>query len=159
MKHQIMYKTALIFGIISNLFFVSCNQGEVEYITKEVYSYNNSTNTSIIIKEWKQNSLSIFTLGQNETLVNSVILGTGGECSINGNISNNSECLLIYSDSLKVIFNNSKVLEFNRDINSNLNILKQENYNYNKINNKRIYTYNFSELDYESAEDCNGNCE
>ena len=40
-----------------------------------------------------------------------------------------------------------------------MNILKQENYDYEKVNKEDIYSYNFTELDYNNAEDCNGSCE
>ena len=73
-------------------------------------------------------------------------------------MSDKSDCLLLYSDSIKIIFDNSKFLEFNSDTNSNLNILKQENYNSENTNDEYNYEYSFSELDYNNAENCNGNC-
>lgn len=154
-----MYKTLLIFGILSNLFLISCDEGEVERIIRRAYNYNNSTLHTLKILEWKQGNQTVFTIRSNETLNYKITLGTGGVCKIDGAISESSECLLIHSDSIKVIFDNSKFLFYERDNNSSMNILKQENYNYMKVNNEHIYSYNFTELDYESAEDCNGNCE
>lgn len=159
MKHQRMYKTLLIFGILSNLFLISCDEGEVERIIRRAYNYNNSTLHTLKILEWKQGNQTVFTIRSNETLNYKITLGTGGVCKIDGAISESSECLLIHSDSVKVIFDNSKFLEFNKESISNLNILKQENYDYEKINNEHTYTYNFLELHYDNAEDCNGNCD
>ena len=160
MKHRIMYKTLLIFGIFSNFLLLNCDEGEVERIYTETYNYNNNnTFHTLKLLEWKQGNQTVFTIQPNKTLNNKIILGTGGECSVNEITSESPECLLIYSDSIKVIFNNSRFLKFNRDTNSSMNILKQENYDYEKVNNEHVYTYNFTELDYNNAEDCNGNCE
>lgn len=159
MKHQTMCKTVLIFGIFSNLLLCSCNEGEVEYLTREAYTYNNNTSYTVKLLKWKQGNQTVFTIQPNEALNYKIILGTGGECSVNDNISLGPDCLLIYSDSIKVIFNNSKFLEFDKNTNSNMNILKQENYDYEKVNKEHIYSYNFTELDYNNAEDCSGSCE
>ena len=154
-----MYKTLLIFGILSNLFLISCGEGEIEHITRRAYNYNNSTLHTLKIQEWKQGNQTVFTIRSNEALNYKITLGTGGVCKINGAISESSDCLLIHSDSIKVIFDNSKFIFFERDKNSSMNILKRENYDYEKVNNEQVYSYSFTESDYENAEPCNGNCD
>ena len=37
--------------------------------------------------------------------------------------------------------------------------LNIDNYDVETIDKVRIYSYNFTDLDYNNAEDCNGNCE
>lgn len=149
-------KIPLIFGILSNL-LIGCSDGESKIIT-ETYNYINSTQYNIRIQEWKQNNTNEFIIAPQQSLFYKIILGVGSSCSINGNMSDKSDCLLLYSDSIKIIFDNSKFLEFNSDTNSNLNILKQENYNSENTNDEYNYEYSFSELDYNNAENCNGNC-
>lgn len=158
MKHQMRYKILLIFGIFSN-FFVSCDEGEVDKIFIENYSYINTTEHLIRIQEWKNGNLTEHSILTKDILLNSITLGMESKCSINGNVSDNSDCLLIYSDSIRVIFNNLRFLEYKRNTNSNLNILKTDNYITDKINNVTNYKYNFTELDFNNSEPCNGNCE
>ena len=156
MKQKKILKIPLIFGILSNL-LIGCSDGESKIIT-ETYNYINSTQYNIRIQEWKQNNMNEFIIAPQQSLFYKIILGVGSSCSINGNMSDKSDCLLLYSDSIKIIFDNSKFLEFNSDTNSNLNILKQENYNSENTNDEYNYEYSFSELDYNNAENCNGNC-
>lgn len=156
MKQKKILKIPLIFGILSNL-LIGCSDGESKIIT-ETYNYINSTQYNIRIQEWKQNNMNEFIIAPQQSLFYKIILGVGSSCSINGNMSDKSDCLLLYSDSIKIIFDNSKFLEFNSDTNSNLNILKQENCNSENTNDEYNYEYSFSELDYNNAENCNGNC-
>ena len=156
MKQKKILKIPLIFGILSNL-LIGCSDGESKIIT-ETYNYINSTQYNIRIQEWKQNNMNEFIIAPQQSLFYKIILGVGSSCSINGNMSDKSDCLLLYYDSIKIIFDNSKFLEFNSDTNSNLNILKQENYNSENTNDEYNYEYSFSELDYNNAENCNGNC-
>lgn len=154
-----MYKTLLIFGILSNFLFISCNEGEVDRIYTEVFNYHNNSDFSIKIQESKDSVITEFNIPPSEILIYKIQVVTGGSCSINGVINSNSECLLWTSDSLKIIFNSTKYVEFTRDNTTDFNLLNLDNYNVETINNERIYTYNFTELDYNNAMDCNGNCE
>lgn len=155
MKLKKILKIPLIFGILSNL-LIGCSDGESKIIT-ETYNYINSTQYNIRIQEWKQNNMNEFIIAPQQSLFYKIILGVGSSCSINGNMSDNSDCLLLHSDRVKIIFDNSKFLEFNSDTNSNLNILKKENYNSENTNDEYNYEYIFSELDYNNAQNYNGN--
>lgn len=141
MKQKKILKIPLIFGILSNL-LIGCSDGESKIIT-ETYNYINPTQYNIRIQEWKQNNTNEFIIAPQQSLFYKIILGVGSSCSINGNMSDKSDCLLLYSDSIKIIFDNSKFLEFNSDTNSNLNILKQENYNSENTNDEYNYEYSF----------------
>ena len=158
MKHQIMYRTLLIFGILSNFFILSCSPREVDGVYADIFNYQNNTNFPIKIQETKNGVISEFNIQPTESL-NYEIQPVLGNCRINGIINRNSECLLWSSDYIKIIFNSTKYLEFTRESISDFNLLSLDNYDVETIDKVRIYTYNFSELNYESAEDCNGNCE
>ena len=159
MKHHIMYKILLTFGILSNFLIFSCGQGEVEDIYTEIFNYQNNTNFLIEIQESKNGVVSKFNIQPTESLNYKIQVGTGGNCSINGIVNSNSECLLWYSDYIKIILNSTRHLEFTRESISDFNLLNLDNYEVETINNERIYSYNFTESDYENAEDCDGDCE
>lgn len=159
MKHHITYKILLTFGILSNFLIFSCGQGEVDGTHTEIFNYQNNTTFLIEIQESKKGVVSTFNIQPTESLNYKIQVGTGGNCSINGIVNNNSECLLWYSDLIKIIFNSTRYLEFTRESISDFNLLNLDNYEVETINNERVYSYNFSELDYDNAEDCNGNCE
>lgn len=159
MIHQIKYTKLLIFGICSNFLLLSCNKGETDNKTIEIYNYNNKIDGSIKIKTWKQNILKEYIIDSNKSLKNKIILSDAVQCSVNDVVSTNSDCILFHSDSIKVIFKNLKYLKFKRGSNSNRNILNQESYVYENINNEKIFNYNFTEEDYNNAIDCNGNCD
>lgn len=158
MKVKKISKIPLIFGILSSLIMGCGDSGESKIIT-ETFNYANSTQYIIRIQEWKQNTMNEFTIPPQQNLFFKIMLGVGSSCSINGNASGNSDCLLLYADSVKIIFDNTKFIQFDRNTNSNLNILKKENYSSENSNDKYNYEYSFSELHYNLAQDCNGSCD
>ncbi|MGC6479425.1 MAG: hypothetical protein ACON42_03500 [Flavobacteriaceae bacterium] len=153
------YMTVLITGILSSLAGCACGNGEIDDTTEYTYQYKNHTSHPLSIFAWQQGNPSVYSIQPNETLNYTIALGFGADCSVNGNPSENPHCLLIHSDSIKIIFDSSRFLRFDTNTPSPLNILKFENYSYEKVAKMHIYRYNFSDIDYNSAEDCYENCE
>ncbi len=151
------YIILLIFGIFSN-FLVCCGEGEIDKIYTDNYSYINTTEHLIRIQAWNNGNLSGYSILPKA----SILFGTdtfNSGCKINGVRSNNPDCLLIFSDSIRIIFNNSRYLKYKRNTNSKLNILISDNHTIEPIKNGANLKYNFTELDYNNSLACNGNCE
>lgn len=139
----------LIFGIISSIIFYSCTES-TDSNDIAIYTFSNESEYSISIGKWRNGSVEIFSLPVGNSIVQEINLGFGS-----------SYDLISDADSLHIIFNNNKILVLNDKINDfrSVNILRLDNYEKAIDNNKYYYNYTFSNIDYENAEDCNGNCD
>lgn len=153
MEQKQNYMILLIIGILSSLLTNSCGKEDIERISIKSYIYTNNSGHSLSIMSWKGSNTDIFDLIQSQKIEFRYEFNGGG-CFINGiNEPNSSaiECLLVSSDSLKIIFDDNKTLIFKPEGERNINILNEDNYEYSQNGNNELFKYGFSEKDYLEA--------
>ena len=144
----------LIIGILISLVY-SCDKGEIDKLYTKNYTYANETNYSIKIEDWKGGISKSYNLESSKQIVFKIELGIGGTCMVNNLESSESNCLLVMSDSLKVIFDNTKTLTFFQQDDTDtrdVNILRESNYSYEKNGQVEDFRYAFTQKDYNLAE-------
>lgn len=151
MKQKQNYMIVLIIGIIISLIY-KCDKGEIDKLHTKNYTYANETNFSIKIEDWKSGINKSYNLESSKQIVFQIELGTGGTCTVDNVESSESNCLLVMSDSLKVIFNNTKMLVLKQNDTRDVNILKEVNYRYEKNGQVENFRYAFTQKDYSLAE-------
>lgn len=154
MAQKITWELLLIIGIVSNFLFQSCGQGEVEYIHIKSYKYDNQAGYSIVIHKWLNNAETVYKLPQSGEIEFKNEF-KGGGCFIDEiqqtAFSPDSDCLLINSDSIRIIFDGSKSYWLKPSDNVDVNILKEVNYQYTKQDNREDYLYKFTDKDYQNS--------
>ena len=145
----------LTFGILSSFLLFSCNgyQDQINPVNDRKALLINATGLPIKIYRWSggdRNGLEIHSIMSNDTLINELV-----PCTYNGQKSKLSlkrGCYFINSDSVKIIFNETKFVKYTPNTPSNRNVLQEENY-YNEKNrrNQYIFTYAFIDEDYLTA--------
>ena len=172
MERKTIYIAFLLFGILSSLIY-SCDEGEdcdfppsLISSKKHTYTYTNETNFSINLEYWKGGISTSYNLEPSKKIIFHDE-GSLRNCTVDGIKSSENWCVLVLADSLKIIFDNTKILTLKQDDTRDINILKVVNYSiefeeydqieeYDEIWNLR---YSFTQKDYNLAEDCDGNCE
>lgn len=146
MKREIIWMLLLVIGTLSNLVY-SC-KGEVDRSQLQQFIYVNNSNYTILINKYINNNIkNEYLISKNDSLIQEIDLGFGS-----------TENLIIYSDSVNVVFENSKILRFKLNDNVNRNLLKMESYESYRKNDVIVNKYIFTNTDYQKAEDCTGNC-
>ena len=151
MEQKQNYMIVLIIGVLISLIY-SCDKGEIDKLHKKNYTYANETNFSIKIEDWKSGISKSYNLPPSKQIVFKIELGTGGTCAVENLETSESNCLLVMSDSLKVIFDNTKALILKQDDTRDVNILKEINYSYEKNGQVENFRYAFTQKDYNLAE-------
>ena len=151
MIRKIALTIVLLSGILSSL--VSCGEEIVEKIYHNEYHYINNSEKEIIINAFYNRVDTIFkskhSIALDGVMLQKIELSSGDTTGI-----------IVTSDSVSIVFGNKRLSNFNQSVESTFNILHLNNYNFfNKEVNNDIYTYTFTESDYENAEDCDGDCE
>ena len=163
MKQNRNYTIVLVIGILSS-FIYSCGEEDIDERHVRNYNYTNGTDFPLTIEEWKNGMNKSYNLGSSEQIVFKIELGAVGgvSCSVDDepwqNLSER-ECLLVTADSLKIVFDGSRVLALRPDDPRDINIFNHDNYDYERNGNVKDYSYTFTQKDYDLAEDCNGNCD
>lgn len=150
MEQKRNYMIALIIGVLSSLAY-SCDEGEIYRLHIKNYTYTNETNFSIKIEDWKGGISKSYNLAPSKQIVFEIELELSN-CRVDGVESSESNCLLIMSDSLKVIFDNTRTLILKQDDPRDVNILKKVNYSYEKNGHVENFRYAFTQKDYNLAE-------
>lgn len=141
----------LLIGILSSL-FISCGNeiNEIKYF--KTYTYTNNSGHSLHIEKHSNESNITYELPKLETINFSFELNSGN-CLINDErqSSVSGGCLLIFADSLKIIFDDNKSILLKPEDMRDINILKEKNYDYSKIGRTENFKYSFTQIDYEQA--------
>lgn len=156
MKQKIIWRALFLFGTLSS--FISC-ETEIDRKHYTNYMYTNKTNYKINIdvynKFWDENSgfryvKTSYLLLKNEVLFQEFEILFGDKTGI-----------ILEADSVTVSYEGLKKAYFSPIENiSSFNITNANNYNFNEISEiHKEYSYVFTMLDYENAEDCEGSCE
>lgn len=151
MKQKKNCMKLLPFGILCSLFLNSCSP-EVEKISWHLYSYTNNSGHNLSIEKWNEGNTVVYALKTSQTKEFKYGFNGGG-CFIDGvsTTGNADDCLLISSDSIKIIFDDNKsILLKPKDV-RDINILNNKNYTYSQDVNKSYYTYTFTEKEYLEA--------
>ena len=106
MLRKTTWMLLLAFGILSSLLLQAC-KADVDSYHLATSRYVNETSHTIEIKKWRHNVETTHKLEPLGELKFKLRLPYG-PCYINGIIQNNNRCTLLYSDSLRVIFDGSK---------------------------------------------------
>ena len=151
MIRKIALAMVLIFGTLNSL--VSCTKAIVDKAYYNEFRYINSSGRDIIITAF--NIRVDTTLKSTHNIIIDDVLLQKIEL-----FSGINTGMIATSDSVSIVFGNKKLSNFNRSVETTFNILHANNYDFLKKElNNDIYTYTFTESDYENAEDCNGSCE
>ena len=157
MGQKTIWLLLLAIGILNSSILQSCRQELiVEKVIIRTYKYVNNTGHSITIKKWQLNDFMIAYDLPSSNEIKFKVEFPFGDCSIDDgkrvtSFNANSNCLLIISDSLKIIFDDSKSYSLKPDNNIKINILKEENYEHAKEGNIEDFSYYFTSKDYENA--------
>ena len=160
MRRNQHYTIVLIIGILSSLAF-RCGEPEIDENFTKRYTYTNETNYSIRIEDWQEGNRDSYLLEPSKQIVFQVELGIGGNCMVDGIEIDTSDlnCLLVTSDSLKIVFDDSKSMIFKQSDPGDVNILNEKNYTYEKKGQLENFWYAFTQKDYDKAKDCDGHCD
>ncbi|MCF6213271.1 MAG: hypothetical protein L3J45_04515 [Flavobacteriaceae bacterium] len=142
----------LIIGMLSSL-FISCNNTIEKLFTKS-YQYTNNSGHLLSIMKWKESNVEVFNLSPSQSFQFDYEFNGNG-CSINKTDKPNmsaSECLLVNSDSLKIIFDDNKSILLKKEDERAINIFNEKNYSYSRIGNQEFFSYEFTNNDYQEAE-------
>ena len=158
MEQEQDFMKLLVIGILSSLILSGCSDTG-DYYSIRSYHYKNETNYDISIEQWKRNHNKVFDLDPSDSIIFELeFLGDGvGYCAINGIQQSLSPCELFGSDSLKIMFDNERILILNPfdsindsieegDIRGNIDIYSVEINGYN-----RTHRYSFTQKDYDQA--------
>ena len=152
MARKTTWMLLLFTGILSSSLFQSCGQEIVEKIFIKSYRYDNQTDYSIVIHKWINNIEKVYELSQSGQIEFKNKFNGGG-CFIDEipqtAFSPDSDCLFINSDSVRIIFEDSKSYWLKPSDNVDVNILKEVNYEYTKKANREDYLYIFTDKDYQ----------
>ncbi len=162
MKNIVLNLTLLI-----SIFFIESCVPEAVEIDRQ-YQLINKSETNIRIKFFNtfSNDLYVIQLSKDVVYLGDVLTYRSGNTQLNENNSSFPTRALKDSDSLKMIFDNTKYLiskytsgvsaenAFSSPINRNL----FRHGNYEEIEKER-FQFKITQQDYENAEDCNGNCD
>ena len=152
----------LIIGILSSLILSGCSDPGYpgDYHAIRSYHYKNETNYDISIEQWKQNHHKVFDLDPSDSIIFEIedLGSTYGYCTINGIQQSLSPCELLGSDSLKIIFDNERILIL-KPFDSIIDSIEEVNIKGNidiygvEINgdNRTTYRYSFTQKDYDQA--------
>jgi len=143
----------LIIGILSNIIITSCGEDDIEKIEIHSYTYTNASAHSLSIIKWNNGDIDTFDLIQSQK-IEFIYKFNGTGCSIDGtNMPDKlpQDCLLITSDSLKIIFDDGKSILLRPNEPRDINILIETNFEKISEGNKKLYNYRFSEKDYLEA--------
>ena len=143
----------------SSSLFQSYGTDIVEHVAIKNYKYDNQTEYSIVIHKWRNNNeFEYELLPGTQIRFKAELTGTSSSCYID-DVRERGYCLLIIADSVEIIFDNSKSYLLKSLENFSVNILNRENYEYDRQGIQEYYSYQFTDEDYNHAEDCNGKCE
>jgi len=143
MEQKIIWMQLLLIGILSS--FQSCDKGEVDKVYYEEYYLINNSDYNIVIESYNKTddgyNSNNYTLNQDSTLCQKLELNFGSTTGI-----------IFYADSVVLRFGGSKEISFTPDTQSSFNIIDKRNYTVNeKSENKREYSYTFTNDDYDNA--------
>ena len=158
MQQKITWMQLLTIGVLSSCFISSCQHycSDCFYNESiEIYNYINDTDYPIIIEQHVlvNDSLNIRTyrLDSEATMEFKLEYEQSLNCTID-NIEQSywgTNCLLMYSDSLKITFNDSTFYWLTRADTVDINILLRENYVITEQGDDQTdYKYTFTEKDY-----------
>jgi hypothetical protein len=148
--------------ILSFFLIISCTHENEQFIDKS-FVIKNETSHTVSIKFY--NLIDEVQNTETSTILDSENIQS--EYSIEDILKSNNEQGLpasaFIADSVRIIFNENKILSYSYFVETmtfsepvNRNIFKLNNYS--NSDNER-YEYKITEIDYENAEDCGGNCE
>ncbi|MDY6024747.1 hypothetical protein [Bergeyella zoohelcum] len=146
-----MKKLLLIFSCIALL---SCDWAKtVEYISTHINHYKNESGYDIKIYSYKKGKKYYHQIPNNNTLTEKWLTELTESEEYNK--------MITYSDSIQVIFNNSRYHKWG--VNGNTSFRSPFNVNNLKLikNGTRYseYQFTFTPQDYDDALPCNGNCD
>jgi len=150
MEQKTIYMKLLIIGMLSSL-FISCNN-TIEKTYFDTYVYTNNSSHSILIEKYANESKITYELPKLKT-INFKLELNSGDCNIDNNQMTSvlGGCLLIFADSLKIIFDNDKSILLKPKDTRDINIFNEGNYENATVGNKSTHNYIFSEKDYLEA--------
>lgn len=146
-----MKKSFLMSVLLFFLVFISC----AEQIDTRTYKIENGTSREVIMKFYIRSRLK-----KTYNTSGSGLLFTGEARNTTGRFLNAS--LAIDADSVVVVFDSKRIQKYylkDRVLASpetTRNIMLDDAYEKTRDD---LYTFVFTEKDYENAKDCNGNCE
>ena len=148
----------LVIGILSSLILSGCSDTG-DYHSIRSYHYKNETNYDISIEQWTRNHNKVFDLDPSDSIIFEIEFFEDGpgRCTVNGIQQSSSPCILFGSDSLKIMFDNERILILNPfdsiidsieevDIRGNTDI-----YSVERNGDNRTYRYSFTQKDYDQA--------
>ena len=159
MRPKIIWMLLSAFGILSSFLFQSCVKckanEECELVFIKNYQYSNQTSYSIDIHRYRRSFDNgnghvhkLSPLGKIE-FKREFPFGCYID-DIRQDVSNN--CFLIFADSIRIVFDNSRSYWLKHSDSVDVNILHHVNYNLTRQGIRRYYLYTFTEKDYNYAE-------
>ena len=143
----------LVIGILSNLILSGCSDTG-DYHSIRSYHYKNETNYDISIEQWTRNHNKVFDLDPSDSIIFEIedFGSTYGYCTINGIQQSLSPCILYGSDSLKIMFDNERILILNHiDSIEGVNIMRSAVYSVEINGDNRTHRYSFTQKDYDQS--------
>ena len=153
MEQEQDFMKLLIIGILSSLILSGCSDTG-DYYSIRSYHYKNETNYDISIEQWKQNHNKVFDLDPGDSIIFEIedFGSVYGHCTINGIQQSFSPCQLFGSDSLKIMFDNERILILNHiDSIEGVNIMRSAVYSVEINGDNRTHRYSFTQKDYDQA--------
>lgn len=143
MLQRIIWMQLFLFGILSS--FSSCKKQVDAYLIHE-YHFKNDSNYGIAIDVYNRN--------ENNFVKNSYNITKGIFFSQQLDLMFDSKIgIIALSDSVVIIFEKNKKATFCSNTDSKFNILKEDNFiKSNKSNKHVIFTYTFTDNDYNNAD-------
>ena len=152
-KQEQDFMKLLVIGILSSLILSGCSDTG-DYHSIRSYHYKNETNYDISIEQWKQNHHKVFDLDPSGSIIFEIedFGSVYGHCTINGIQQSLSPCQLYGSDSLKIMFDNERILILNHiDYIEGVNIMRSAVYSVEINGDNRTHRYSFTQKDYDQA--------
>ena len=154
MQRKTIWMLLSVIGTLGSLSLKSCGRETIEEVYIKSYVYSNNTEHSIKIKKWLDGEMLTYDL-QKSGKIEFRNEFNGGGCLIDNvvqtSFSPNSDCLLIISDSLEIVFDGSRSYVLKPSDNIETNILREANYEHDRKRNKEDFRYSFTEKDYMKA--------